>query len=279
MFKLNSIYRPITAQPFLLDENYIEISPCAELKPYVCCFWGTPQQYTGLSDKLPRQRLVIPDTCMDIIISIDEGLKRIEILFAGISDNSFTDVQTAAKNTVSRIAVRLYSWAVPLFSDRSMKASLNSFTGADEFFNNITRDLKDALIINSSMKARVKLLEHYLLKRLNINKQKCSVMNAVYRMLDSQGTASISELCGYSTISSRQLERLFSEYIGVSPKRFSSLVRYQSLWKDILFDKSLSILDCVHKYEYSDQSHLINDFKRFHTLTPIEARVLAYEGL
>ncbi len=41
MFKLNNIYRPITAQPFLSDQAYTEIQPCEALKPYICCFWGT----------------------------------------------------------------------------------------------------------------------------------------------------------------------------------------------------------------------------------------------
>lgn len=33
-------------------------------------------------------------------------------------------------------------------------------------------------------------------------------------------------------IGERQLERLFSEYVGVSPKSLASMVRYQYLWSD-----------------------------------------------
>lgn len=279
MFNLNSIYRPTTAQPFLSDETYLEVQPCTELKPYVCCFWGTPEPFTGLSDKTPRQRLVIPDTCMDIIISINGDLKRIESLFAGISDKTFKDVQFPVKNTISRIAIRFYSWAVPLFANDSMKNTFNSFFSADELFSNITQDLQEALLENTSMNARVKLIEQYLIKRLDLNKQKSNVMNAIYKVLESKGTANISELCNYTSVSNRHLERLFSEYVGVSPKKLSSLVRYQYLWNDLLFENSLDFLDCVYKYRFSDQSHLINDFKSFHSLTPTEARVLAYEGL
>ena len=62
MFTLSNLYRPITAQPFVNSETYIEIPPCEELKPYICCFWGIPKPYTSIAISEAKHDLVIPDT-------------------------------------------------------------------------------------------------------------------------------------------------------------------------------------------------------------------------
>ena len=277
MFNLSNIYRPITAQPFLIDETYIEIQPCEALKPYVRCFWGTPNPLTGVSTIPVKNKLVIPDTCMDIIIEIYMNNNSLNALFAGISDNTFEDIPLTTTPMVSCFAIRFYSWAIPLFSSESSQKTLNTFAEADAYFNNFKYELQDIMVKNPSTTERVRKVEQFLLKKLNLNKQNDNVMNAIYKVLESKGISSISDLSGYSSISQRQLERLFLVYLGVSPKKFSSLVRYQYLWRDILFNKNFNIQDGVCKYGYTDQAHLLNDFKKYHTLTPTDAKKFALE--
>lgn len=142
---------------------------------------------------------------------------------------------------------------------------------------NLKHDLKGILISNPLILDRVAKVEQYLIKKIDPNKQNNHVLNAVYKVLKSKGTANISELASFTTVSQRQLERLFLEYVGVSPKKLSGLVRYQYLWQNILLDRNFDIHDSVCKYRYTDQSHLINDFKKYHTLSSIDARMFAYE--
>ena len=67
-----------------------------------------------------------------------------------------------------------------------------------------------------------------------------------------------------------------AELLGVSPKTFSSLLRYQLLWQEIALSPSFNILDAVAKYGFSDQPHLLNEFKRRHMMTPKEAALYAF---
>lgn len=39
-------YTPITAMPYRHSDSYVEIEPCAALKPYIRCFWGSRDIYT-----------------------------------------------------------------------------------------------------------------------------------------------------------------------------------------------------------------------------------------
>lgn len=59
----------------------------------------------------------------------------------------------------------------------------------------------------------------------------------------------------------------------------SNLVRYQFLWRDILLEKDFDVLSAVHKYGYSDQSHLLREFKRYHSMDIQEARNLAFHDV
>lgn len=38
-------YRPLTATPYQRSETYVEIEPCAALKPCIRCFWGSKDIY------------------------------------------------------------------------------------------------------------------------------------------------------------------------------------------------------------------------------------------
>jgi AraC-like DNA-binding protein len=277
MFTLNRIYRPITAQPFLRDETYIEIQPCKMLQPYVCCFWGTSGPYSNSAETEIKDKLVIPDTCMDIIFNMDMDKNELSDLFAGISDISFEDKPQSVKSSMSCFAIRFYSWAVPMFSRESMQDALNTFSSVEAYFKNFKRDLQDILFSNPFITDRAAKVEEYLLKKLDLSKQNSNVMNVLYKVLNSKGTANIAELARFTAISQRQLEKLFLKYVGVSPKKLSGLVRYQYLWQDILMDKNFNIHDSVYKYGYTDQSHLLNDFKKYHLLTPLDAKMFAYK--
>lgn len=278
MFKLNNIYRPITAQPFLYDEYYTEIQPCEALKPYICCFWGTRKPYSDITSIKIKDKLVIPDTCMDIIFNINTDKNELDGFFAGLSDTTFIDKTKNVSSSMSCFAIRFYCWAVLLFSDESMKHVLNSFVEVEDYFKNFKRDLHDILIRNQLFHDRADRVQQYLIKKINHDKQNNNIMNSVYKILKSKGTANISELAGFTAVSQRQLERLFLENIGVSPKKFSGLVRYQYLWQDILYNTNLNIHDSVCKYGYTDQSHLLNDFKKYHTLSTADARIFAYKN-
>ncbi len=94
-----------------------------------------------------------------------------------------------------------------------------------------------------------------------------NVQRAVAQILLHKGalhTAGLAEEC---FISGRQLERLFHEYIGITPKKLCNLVRYQSVWNDILRNPDFQIQDAVWRYGYNmvvknGKGWIKNEFKR-----------------
>lgn len=274
-----SRYTPLTAAPFRCNETYMEWKPCRELQPYIRCFWGSPQQYRqdaadALSPAEPE--IVTPDTCVDIIFHMDYTQGRTEGKFYGIDDRTFV-LKTAAgeQRLVSTFAIRFYAWTAILFSEESMSGSKNQCYELGYHFSKLKRALEPLLFDVVSLEARVRLAERYLLNHLHTERASSLFMDAVAQLLACRGNMRVGTLCREVHASSRQLERLFQEQAGISPKQLASLIRYQYLWRDILYSPHFQALDAVQRYGYTDQAHLARDFKRFHSLNIPQARAYA----
>ncbi len=262
MKTLCDIYRPITGAPLRNSACYREISPCAALKPYIRCFWGG-----GGSD---GESIVIPDTCMDIIFRINPVKGGCTAAFCALDERShFTSGQTG--DISETFAIRFYAWTAALFTRRGFSDSKNKAFPAEEFFGRLTGELSRRLVYAQTLEERAAIAETLLIRELNPNAANDNLLNAVYCMLKTSGRARVSDICGYTAVSERGLERLFAANIGVSPKALCSLMRYQLLWQQLVQPRGIDILDAVEKFGYTDQSHLLNDFKRRHLMTPNEA--------
>lgn len=272
--QIHQIYRPLTATPFQMDDTYIEITPCEALRPYICCFWGARRPLR--EERSGREgRLVTPDTCMDILFELDHTQGTLTNVFCGIDDQAFLSRGKGSGHLISTFAVRFYAWATPLFAGEPMTQVQNGFFDAHCFFPKLTRQLETMLPSVDSMEERIRFAQDYLVQALQTEKEKPAVMNAVYHILKNEGRAAPADAAAYACISPRQLERLFRDTVGVSPKKLAQLVRYQQVWRAVLFEREFDMQDAVYRFGFTDQSHLLRDFKRFHTLTPMQARVLA----
>ncbi len=110
-------------------------------------------------------------------------------------------------------------------------------------------------------------------------KQHRVIDKAVHNIIRNKGRQSAVELAGECFVSSRQLQRLFHEYIGITPKKFSNLIRYQYLWNEIITDTQFDIQDAVYRYGFTDQSHLLREFKRYHTMDIQTAKNYAHKDV
>ncbi len=273
MHEINYLYNPITATPFRNDSTYFEIMPCQSLRPYIRCFWGTKRPVANIKNDIITDELIIPDTCMDIIFNVNYTDNKINSSFIGINNEAFlATAQNDKEETTSIFAIRFYAWTAVLFSDESMTGVRNRVFDAQHYYSKIKSAIEPLLFDIATLNERVKIAEKILIDELNINRFNHNLETALFCIFRNKGNIKTTTLSDEVFISSRQLERIFNDYIGVSPKQLTSLVRYQNLWNDILFNKHFNVADAVHLYGYADQSHLLHDFKKYHTLLPNEAK-------
>lgn len=278
--KFYQIYNPITAIPFACNQNYMEFAPCDALKPYVRCFWGTRIPVKQLKTDIPAYGIVTPDTCMDITFDVDYTNNKISSGFCGIDDRTFwTCNGNDEEKLISRFGIRFFAWSGALFSEESMRDTCNGFFDAGCHFSKIKQEIEPRLFDTGSIEEFIQVAEAVLLKHYHEKHENPLVSEAVATILMRKGNLRAGELSKEIHISSRQLERLFREYVGVTPKNLALLVRYQYLWNDILYAPKFDVSDAVYKYGYTDQAHLLHEFKKFHSMNITEAKRYAMKDV
>lgn len=240
-------FHPLTAHPF--DKvNCREVSPCPALAPYVRCFWG-PEAQQGT--------LVVPDACADIIIR-PKG-SGLDVSFCPVSNTTFT---SASRQEDDMFAVRFFFWALPFFGIRG------SFDEGD--FPGLRRYLLREGFLEKSFYQRQALMEAYLLRRLSASRIP-DLLNGIDRLLMTHGRVTMGELAAHMAVSTRTAERLFRQHTGLTPKETADVIRYQTLWRRSLTQPRFDIQEQVEALGFCDQAHLLNTFRRFHSLSLSEA--------
>lgn len=239
---------------------------------------------------IPDNSVVIPDTCMDIIFHIDAAANTVSGSFCGLDEHTHLVSGACCKTGTATFGIRFYAWTAFLFAEQDLKQSKNSGFPVEYYFQGLQRELEQQLLEINTLQERARLAERLLLQRIHsdiketgfgkahdikANYKSTCFLNAVSYMLSNCGRARITDVCDYATVSEKQLERIFDSRMGVCPKTFSSLLRYQLVWQDMLLQPGFSVLDAVEKYGYVDQAHLLNDFKKRHLMTPKEAVAFA----
>ena len=265
------MFFPLTSTPFSRS-GYRELHPSKELAPYVRCFW------TSWNEDSPVP--IIPDLCADIIIATD-GTEK-EFFFCGVSDKTFASVHSQGQRR-RLFGIRFYAWQASAFSDEPLFKTANGFFELRAHFLTIEKSLRSKFSPGMDLEEFKQIAEETLLKLLvrpasKRPEQNSLVMDAITQMIRTRGSQNLSSLLKDIHESEPQLERFFAQSLSLSPKKVSSLIRYQSLWQSVCFSKIFDIQDAVADFGYFDQAHLLNDFKKFHGMNLTEARKIAFSA-
>lgn len=266
MYDLTKLFRPVTAQPALNSLYYSETAPCEALSPYIRCFWGTLRPVSGAAAFAERM-LVIPDGCMDVIFRADISNGTVTSAFCGMDTNGASGGRFVAyPGSTATFGVRFYLWGASLFSSRELSGTGCRTVNAWELFPEFCRRMSEYLGYGNTLIQNARYAEGLLMERLA--EPDSNMMNALYLMLTHNGSVTSRELEIHTGCSRKRLERIFRECTGSTPKSAASVLRYQLMWQEMLTSPDFSVLDAVVKYGYYDQPHLLNDFRRRHTMTP-----------
>ncbi len=82
----------------------------------------------------------------------------------------------------------------------------------------------------------------------------------------SEGRSSIAAVARHAAMSESTLERHFRAAVGTTPKALSRLARLQHVCR--LWDARKSLTEIAHEAGYTDQPHLVRDFRLFTGSSP-----------
>lgn len=114
------------------------------------------------------------------------------------------------------------------------------------------------------------------IEKLNLLfKEKISEIQIDSRIVDSinfiekyREDIEIKDLIKKVNISQRQLERLFLNHLGYSPKKFIRVMRFYNIHKNIIKNGTNNLSLIANDYGYFDQAHFNKEYKEFTNFSP-----------
>jgi len=84
----------------------------------------------------------------------------------------------------------------------------------------------------------------------------------------SFGNTNVHQMAMEACLSRRQFERIFARQVGISPKQYLKIIRFQYAIFQKQQNRHWDMMDLSYQSGYFDQSHFNNDFKSLCGLTP-----------
>ncbi|THF87029.1 AraC family transcriptional regulator [Deinococcus sp. KSM4-11] len=131
-----------------------------------------------------------------------------------------------------------------------------------------TRDI-GALLRENDWDGAQALLEHWLLLLwIERAREPGKGIQAAGQLYASHGVIRVATLAETLNVSSRQLERLFAQEVGVNAKTLARLIRFQEVSHRLQRDPQQPLALLAYDLNFADQAHLTREFRALAQLTP-----------
>jgi AraC-like DNA-binding protein len=268
---------------------YREIEPCESLKPYVRALFSF---VPGFGEELEGRRIFLKalfgpgdpytaplfaDGHSSLVFHLGmmcqpSGLWRHDLReFRGIVVGA-TTAADPVWNAQQPAMLGAYFHAAQFSSFTTLPARelTNRIVAVDDVWGTTHSELP-AQFAELGEAARIDHLESLLLRQLRIQRQSDSaarVSRIARYVVRCKGQVTVEHLAAASGTSRQHLTRLFRECIGISPKLYCRLARFQSGLVHVERGGKTNWADVALELGYADQSHMIAEFRQFTGLTP-----------
>jgi AraC-like DNA-binding protein len=149
-----------------------------------------------------------------------------------------------------------------------MTSLVNQDPSAAEVLGKRSHALNAAVRAAKDFQSRVTAAERWVGSLLERRGPAGSIDHASHLMMDSGGRARIDALIERSDLSARQFQRRFTAQVGLTPKLYARMIRFDQAMRAHRDDPSRPWTDIVHEAGYFDQAHFIRECRAMVGIPP-----------
>lgn len=262
-FKTCSINRHLKIK---VNENYTYILPHIMLRKYVAHYTIVNSSYNKLKseEKLGYLNL-IPDSSGCIVCTYKN--KTLDISIWGATTQA-VQVENDINYDVTRFFIEFLPGALyELLGIKQIDLCDKQLQLCDVDYK-LYDLIKNRLEYMSDLDSFIDHINIILLKYLEKNQKSNAVIeSSIIKAYKSHGIMTVGKFAESEYISTRQLNRLFNEYVGMSAKMFLRLVRINHTINSIK-NTDFNLAENAQIFGFYDQAHFIKDFKDICGVTP-----------
>jgi len=179
--------------------------------------------------------------------------RRVRLVAKGTLESFFVAFQPAG-------LFRLFSLPLPELTNHDCEA--RAVLGPS------VSHLHERLGACGSLEERARVTDDYLLRVCLARSCSDGVSPAANEILRYHGQVRIADLADGTGLSLRQFERRFSQQVGMRPKLYARIARFEAALDSKARSLAKSWTEVAHEFGYHDQMHLVHDFEQFSGETP-----------
>jgi AraC-like DNA-binding protein len=254
---------------------YVTHFPKPPLNQFVELFWF----YDGFPSRSHKKERLMPDGSVELVINLNEdetriydreNLEKCERLPGTVlcgPHSSFFVIDTAEQDSVMGIHFKpggaFPFFELPADELRNQHVSLKDLWGAEAGL------LRERLLEAPTPEMKFQVLEECLVAQTSKPMERHRAVNQALSLFRNIHTApAMADLSDQIGISSRRLIQLFSNEVGLTPKLFCRVRRFQQVLQTLRTGTEFDWAEIAADCGYYDQAHFIHDFKAFSGINP-----------
>lgn len=232
------------------------LQPSLLLQNYVSHYWLSLNN----SD---QTFFILPDGAVDVVLAVGDTARRWDVFG---TTTSRTELPLDVGNHY--LGIRFKPGQSRHFMNVLTSDLTDAVQPAQGLFVTDVCEMAESMAVDRMLTQ----LDGLLLNHLKHRSPQDSRIDCVVRHIEAtQGMVPIAQLAEMFGKSRRQFERDFSGVVGLSPKLFAQIVRFQRA-SNLLTHSSWPLVQIAMELGFSDQSHFTHEFGRFFGLPPSQAR-------
>lgn len=238
-------------------------SPALELACWIDHYWMVSWDLRGLEPRLVES---LPHPNVHVVF--EEPASKAW----GVSTSKFSRVLEGKSHV---FGIKFTPGGFFPFLGRSLSSLANRAVPIVQVFGPDVNELERAILATEDEDVMKAAADAFLLaRRPQPDEKAAQARQLVERILHEHDILTVDDFAARTGITVRSLQRLFSQYVGVSPKWVIRRYRLHELLEQMHSGKRLDWAQVAVDLGYFDQAHLINDFKSITGYAPTE-----YPGL
>ncbi|GAB3510680.1 hypothetical protein GCM10027341_49350 [Spirosoma knui] len=254
--------------------NYREIQPSDYLRGYVRYIWTLETTTADTPSTIFRP---IADGCPGIMFhqsnegALIQNQKELPDLFLYGQTTQCTEITSSGKHRT--IGVVFYPDALKSVFKFDADELTNDCTDLNLLSRQQGYPLGEQLLNAPSVANQISLISSYLTVQLTKSSEQtdnAAMKYALTHLITSNGNVSLKKLQVDLRLTERSFERRFKQWVGISPKLFARICRFQASLGQLRNNTYDKLSDIAFEQEYADQSHFIRTFKEFAGVSPYQ---------
>lgn len=244
--------------------NYQQIYPTEQLRKYARYFWVLEDDSLDFSEKTFK---IMPDGLAGLIFQenkksfLSKDNQELPQLFLYGQTTKHTEHK--AIKTFRNIGIYFQPTALKSIFGIDANELTNQHIDIDAL---IKTNITDQLLNIATAEQKIELLSSFLIQQAE--KRKTENEKVIFASEQLQKGLSLPTIQTELNISERSLERYFKQHIGISPKLYARINRFQSALEQIRQTQFDKLTNIAYQSNYFDQSHFIREFKEFAGTSP-----------